>query len=179
MSKKPFLIFSLVAILIVGGLWLYCMPSLRKDAPAPSPSPTTVLKEGSSLAEALEAVIDEVMAKDPNFNQNARYLAIDTSMLTTLDDSGKANLLVALEKYGLTIIDAPFETLQQEGYIQDMIFTDGIFLQIEEESSSDNELVLYPSKWRSTTLHIGCSQMVLTQSETGWQLSKIGNWWHM
>ena len=179
MSKKPFLIFSLIAVLIVGGLWLYCMPSLGKDTPKPTSTPSSTLTKGTTLEEALVAAIDEVMAQNPGFNDNARYLGIDTSMLTSLEEEGKAALLTALEKYNLTILDAPFEKLQQEGYIKDLIFTEGLFLQIEEEVVSENEIILYPSKWRSTTLHIGCSQMVLTQSDSGWHLSAIGNWWHM
>ena len=179
MNKKPFLIFSLIAVLIVGGLWLYCMPNLRKDTPKPAPTSSSTLTKGTTLEQAIVAAIDEVMAQNPEFNDNARYLGIDTSVLTSLDEEGKAALLATLEKYNLTIIDAPFEKLQQEGYIKDLIFTEGLFLQIEEEVVSENEIILYPSKWRSTTLHIGCSQMVLTKSESGWHLSTIGNWWHM
>lgn len=179
MNKTPFLIFSLIAVLIVGGLWLYCMPNLRKDTPKPAPTSSSTLTKGTTLEQAIAAAIDEVMMQNPEFNDNARYLGIDTSVLTRLDKEGKAALLVTLEKYNLTILDAPFEKLQQEGYIKDLIFTEGLFLQIEEEVVSENEIILYPSKWRSTTLHIGCSQMVLTKSESGWHLSTIGNWWHM
>lgn len=178
MNKKPFLIFSFIAVLIVGALWFYCMPHLQKSS-SPSIPTTSILSDGATLADAIAAALDEVMAQNPVFNEHARYLGIDTSSLTSLDEAGKAALLTALAKYNLTVIDAPFEKLQQEGYIKDLIFTEGLFLQIEEEVVSSNEIILYPSKWRSTTLHIGCSQMVLTYANSGWQLSSIGNWWHM
>lgn len=181
MTQKPFIVFSFIAALIVGGLWLYCMPPLQSSHTlSVSATPTdvsTLPKE--NLAQAIAAALDEVMKQNPEFNQDALYLGIDTSSLTSLDEEGKAALLTALEGYDLTVIDAPFDKLQQEGYIKDLIFTEGLFLQLEEEIIRPTEIILHPSKWRSTTLHIGCSQMVLTYSGSSWQLSEIGHWWHM
>ncbi|MDF2614257.1 MAG: hypothetical protein K0S71_2043 [Clostridia bacterium] len=150
---------------------------IRILSPTANPSPIAQEKHVDPLTEAYLLAIDTFYAEDPGLNGDIKYLAIDTTKIDNLNIDSKKELLSALEKYNLTVMDTTFEDLQAEGLIKDLYFEEGILFRIEDEPMTDKALTLRVSKWRSGTGAIGTDKMVFQKIKGTWKITEEGGRW--
>ncbi len=121
---------------------------------------------------AYTTVIDKLYEEDSALNSNIKYIAIDTSLIVKLSDEEKTELLKHLENYGFIILDMTFEELNEEGYIKDLYFEEGILFQIKDESIKGNSITMDISKWRSGLGAIGYDGAVVKYENGKWEIEK-------
>lgn len=179
MLKKSLfpIIFTLVLFIC---LILFFNSSKTSTIPGSLESPP--LEASSELTPGLTdsylEVLDMIYNYEPSFNEGIKYLALDTSTLVSLSSKDKELLLEGLSTYGLEVLDYPFEDLQQLGYIEDLLFKDGIFFQIETTYIGNDQIAMIPSKWRSTTDFVGLSKVLLEEVDNHFVIIEVGSWWH-
>ena len=126
---------------------------------------------------AYTTVIDKLYKEDSALNSNIEYIAVDTSSIVNLDDEEKTKLLSELEIYGLTVLDMTMKELEEEGYIQDLYFEEGILFEIRDESIEGTSITMDISKWRSGLGAIGYDGIVVEYDNGRWEIKKQGNAW--
>jgi len=131
----------------------------------------------SDCVGAYMAVIDKLYNEDSGLNGDIKYIAIDTSSMSNLDENSKAELLKQLEKYGAAVLDMTFEELESKGYIKNLYFTEGIFFRIEDAYIKNNSIKMNVSKWRSGLGAIGYNDMTVSYKNKSWKITKTGTAW--
>lgn len=126
---------------------------------------------------AYTTVIDKLFNEDTAMNDSIKYVAIDTSSLSNLNEASKKELLKQLEKYATVVLDMTFEDLQTKGYIKDLFFTEGIFFKIEDSLIKNNSIEMNASKWRSGLGAIGYENLIVKYSGSVWEITYTGNAW--
>jgi len=126
---------------------------------------------------AYTTVIDKLYEEDNALNSNIKYIAIDTSLIVNLNDEEKAELLKELENYGFTVLDMTIEELEEEGYVKDLYFEEGILFEIEDEPIKRNSITMDISKWRSGLGSIGYDGTVVKYKNGKWKIEKEGDAW--
>ena len=126
---------------------------------------------------AYTTVIDQLYNEDMALNSEIKYIAVDTSLMINLSDEQKPVFLKELEKYGYTVLDMTFETLEQQGYIEDLYFKEGILFKISDEIIRGNSITMDVQKWRSGLGAIGYDDLVVKYNNGKWKITKTGNAW--
>lgn len=133
--------------------------------------------ESADPIDAYLLVIDMLYEDDPALNHNIRYLAIDTTNMTNLTEEDKDILLEELEKYGHTVLNMTYYELEEEGYIEDLYFKEGILIRIEDEVMEDNIVKMNASKWKSGLGAIGYDGMTVEYNGEIWEITGVvSNW---
>lgn len=133
-----------------------------------------------NIPDALDGykiVIDKLYNEDKGLNDDIKYIAIDTSMMANLTDETKAKLLKQLENYGLTVLNMTYNELEEQGYIQDLYFKEGVLFKIEDEPMKNNTIKMNVSKWRSGLGAIGYNGLIIKCNNDEWEIIKIGESW--
>ena len=110
-------------------------------------------------------------------NHDIKYIAIDTSLINNLSEDQKSALLKDVEKYGYIVLDMTFEELEEQGYIDDLYFKEGILFKIEDRPMSGNSILMDVSKWRSGLGAIGYDDLKVQFKSGNWKITKIGSAW--
>lgn len=126
---------------------------------------------------AYAEVIDKLYNEDMALNSDIKYIAIDTSLINNLSDEQKSSLLKDLEKYGYTVLDMTFEELEEEGYIENLYFKEGILFKIEDEPMRGKSITMDVSKWRSGLGAIGYDDLKVEYKNGKWKITKTGSAW--
>jgi hypothetical protein len=126
---------------------------------------------------AYTTVIDKLYEEDSALNSNIKYIAIDTSVIVNLNDEEKEELLKELENYGFTVLDMTIKQLEEEGYVKDLYFEEGILFQIKDEPIKRNSITMDLSKWRSGLGAIGYDDTVVKYKNGKWEIEKQGSEW--
>lgn len=134
-------------------------------------------QEAPDILGAYTEVIDKLYNEDMALNSDIKYIAIDTSLINNLSDEQKSSLLKDLGKYGYTALDMTFEELEEEGYIEDLYFKEGILFKIEDEPMSGNSITMDVSKWRSGLGAIGYDDLKVEYKNGKWEITKTGSAW--
>lgn len=134
-------------------------------------------REAPDTVGAYTAVIDKLYNEDMALNSDIKYIAVDTSAIVNLSEEEKARLLKEIEKYGYTVLDMTFDELEQEGYIKDLYFKEGILFKIEDEAISSNSITMDVSKWRSGLGAIGYEDLKVEYKNGRWEITKTGSAW--
>ncbi|WBW95693.1 hypothetical protein [Oceanirhabdus sp. W0125-5] len=113
------------------------------------------LKTEKSKIYAL--AFDAVWEIDEALNSDINYVSINTKTFKDFSEEDKSELFDYIqEKYNVTMLDMSFEELQDEGYVKDLYFEEGILFEIDRYSSNSIESVSFEgSKWRSGLGAIG------------------------
>lgn len=127
--------------------------------------------------DAYLVVIDMLYKDDSVLNENIKYLAMDTTNMTNLTEEDKEILLEELEEYGHTVLNMTFEELEEEGYIEDLYFKEGILLEIDDEPMEDNAIKMNASKWKSGLGAIGYDGMIVEYNGEIWEVTEVGGNW--
>lgn len=127
--------------------------------------------------DAYTTAIDKLYQEDSGLNGDIKYIALDTSSIINLDDSEKQELLQTLEIYGFTVLDMTMEELEEEGYIKNLFFEEGILFQIKDETMQGTSITMDISKWRSGLGAIGYDGLVVKYKNGKWEIVKQGNAW--
>lgn len=146
---------------------------------SPSVNLKTIEKQGNTdpIVNAYMLIIDTFYKEDEGLNGDIKYLAIDTTKMVNLTDDSKQELLTALGKYNLIVLNTTFEDLKAEGLIKDLYFEEGILFKIEDEPITNNILTLKASKWRSGLGAIGTDKMELKKVNGTWKITSEGGRW--
>lgn len=134
-------------------------------------------EEVDNKVGAYTTAIEKLYEEDSALNHEIQYIAIDTSTIVNLSDEEKDQLLESLKDYGFTVLDRTMEELEEEGYVEDLYFEEGIFFEIEDEAIEGNSITMDISKWRSGLGAIGYDGMVLTYKDNRWEIEKQGDAW--
>jgi len=134
-------------------------------------------EEADDKVGAYKTVIEKLYEEDSALNSEIQYIAIDTSTIVNLDDEEKNALLEELENYGFTVLDMTMAELEEEGYVKDLYFEEGIFFEIKDEAIKGNSITMDVSKWRSGLGAIGYDGMVVTYMDGQWEIDKQGDAW--
>ena len=127
--------------------------------------------------DAYTTAIDKLYQEDSGLNGDIKYIALDTSSIINLDDSERQELLQALESYGFTVLDMTMEELEEEGYIKDLFFEEGILFEIKDETMQGATITMDISKWRSGLGAIGYDGLIVKYKNGKWEIVKQGNAW--
>lgn len=134
-------------------------------------------QETPDTVGAYTTVIDQLYNEDMALNSDIKYIAIDTSLMINLSEEQKQILLKELEKYGHTVLDMTFEELEEEGYIEELQFKEGIFFKISDELINGKSITMDVQKWRSGLGAIGYDDLVVKYNNSKWEITKTGNAW--
>lgn len=126
---------------------------------------------------AYTTVIDKLYNEDMALNHEIKYIAIDTTLISNLSVEEKTDLLKEIEKYGYIVLDMTFKELEEQGYIEDLYFKEGILFKIEDKSMSGNTILMDVSKWRSGLGAIGYDELKVKYKNGKWQITNIGSAW--
>lgn len=143
----------------------------------------TLFSAGCSQSEEIEnvdaytLVIDQLYQEDIALNSDIKYIALDTSLILNLNHSEKQELFQELESYGLIVLDMTIEELEEEGYIKNLFFEEGILFEIEDRPIQGNIITMDVSKWRSGLGAIGYDGLILKYKNGKWKIVKNGNAW--
>lgn len=129
------------------------------------------------VVDGYKMVIDKLYNEDKGLNSDIKYIAIDTSSIVNLNDDTKAKLLKQLESYGFIVLDMTYSELEEQGYIEELYFKEGIFFKIEDESMKNNTIKMNVSKWRSGLGAIGYNDFIIKCNNGEWKIVKIGESW--
>lgn len=129
------------------------------------------------VVDAYKMVINKLYNEDKGLNNDIKYIAIDTSLMVNLTEDTKVELLKQLEEYGVIVLDMTYKELEEQGYIQDLYFKEGILFKIEDESMKSNTIKMNVSKWRSGLGAIGYNDLILKCIRGEWRIVKIGESW--
>ncbi len=177
MKKLSTLLILLIMVFTVG-----C--AVNQDANKPklgneegTNTSQTPEKKEDNIVEAYMTVIDKLYEEDSGLNGNIKYIAIDTSKMTNLTEEGKVELLKELESYGFTVLNMTSEELENQGYIKDLYFEEGILFNIEDQPIKNNSITMDVSKWRSGLGAIGYDNLVIKYKNGKWEITKSGDAW--
>lgn len=134
-------------------------------------------QEPRDIVGAYTTVIDKLYNEDMALNHDIKYIAIDTSLINNLSEDQKSALLKDVEKYGYIVLDMTFEELEEQGYIDDLYFKEGILFKIEDRPMSGNSILMDVSKWRSGLGAIGYDDLKVQFKSGNWKITKIGSAW--
>ncbi len=168
---------NLFKIAIILSFTLSLFLSGCQNTSGPATAPAINLSE-TAIVDGYLSAIDLVFNTSPEMNKGLKYLAIDTSTLTNLNEVERTNLIEGLNTYNLEILNASFEELQQQGLVSDTVFENGIFLKIEDAPFVNGQIQITPSKWHSTTYAAGLSKVILTlNANNTWDITDSGIAW--
>ena len=134
-------------------------------------------KEELDMVGAYTTVIDKLYNEDTALNSDIKYIAVDTSLIKNLSDEQMSILLKKVEDYGYIVLDMTFEELEEQGYIDDLYFKEGILFKLEDVSKSKNSITMDVSKWRSGLGAIGYDDLVVKYQNGKWEVKKTGSAW--
>lgn len=134
-------------------------------------------KEELDMVWAYTTVIDKLYNEDTALNSDIKYIAVDTSLIKNLSDEQRSILLKKVEDYGYIVLDMTFEELEEQGYIDDLYFKEGILFKLEDVSKSKNSIIMDVSKWRSGLGAIGYDDLVVKYQNGKWEVKKTGSAW--
>lgn len=111
----------------------------------------------SEKAKAYAEIFNIAWETDKGLNSDVKYINIDTSTFEDFTEQDKTQLFNYLsKKYNATILDKTFQELENEGYIQDLSFIDGISFKVNEYiKNTENEISFEGTKWASGIGAIG------------------------
>lgn len=174
MTQKFFKPFFILTLSLTAA---YFFTGCQNTAQPPATPIATIDAAETKLIEAYLEAIDLVYNTAPEMNENLKYLAIDTSTLINLNELDHSKLLEGLTRYNVEILDCSFEALNEQGYLKDALFENGLFLKIEDTLPANNQIQIIPSKWRSTTYAAGLSKVILTLQDNTWTVTSPGIPW--
>lgn len=134
-------------------------------------------KEELDMVWAYTTVIDKLYNEDTALNSDIKYIAVDTSLIKNLSDEQMSILLKKVEDYGYIVLDMTFKELEEQGYIDDLYFKEGILFKLEDVSKSKNSIIMDVSKWRSGLGAIGYDDLVVKYQNGKWEVKKTGSAW--
>lgn len=134
-------------------------------------------QEVTDTVGAYATVIDQLYNEDIGLNSDIKYIAIDTSLIKNLSDEQKSALIKEVEKYGHTVLHMTFEELEEQGYIEDLYFKEGILFKLEDKKISGNSITMDASKWRSGLGAIGYDDLKVENKNGKWKITKTGSAW--
>ena len=69
------------------------------------------------------------------------------------------------------------EELEEEGYIKNLFFEEGILFEIKDETMQGATITMDISKWRSGLGAIGYDGLIVKYKNGKWEIVKQGNAW--
>jgi len=131
----------------------------------------------TSVADPVDGyllVIDILMDKASNIDDEIEYLAVDTTQMVNLTAEGKIRLFNELERYKLTILDKTLDELEDEGYIVDFVFKKDLWIHIEDNPIHSDSITMEAEILRSGLAAHGIKDLVIIFQDGQWQVKSTG-----
>ena len=126
-----------------------------------------------NIVDGYLLAIDKVYHNDITLNEDAIYIAIDTTRMRYLSEENKQRLLEKMEQYGI-VIDATYSELEEQGFIKKGEFSRVILITIDDFQSEGDQLILNINKWRGDLCSSGYSHMLLRKDNEEWKIIEYG-----
>ena len=122
-------------------------------------------------------VLEDLWEKDEGLNTKVIQLGLDLSQ-TSLSPAEKGAVAVVIgSQMGLPVHTGTWEELVEQGYIdrEELIWKDGLFLEIKESEAKDGMVTFTAQKWRSGLGAYFFCDCVSTRDQSGhWKDYTIG-----
>ena len=138
----------------------------------------TVTGEGSDLIGLYLEVLESLYGEDDALNSGISLIAFDFTGLSNLSSAEKFALgyLFSGQKH-LEPLFATMNELEEQGYVNDLYFKNGIVLSISTgETDPEKDFTFSASKWRSGLGAIGVNDCSASLSGRKWSY-KAGGFW--
>jgi hypothetical protein len=100
-------------------------------------------------ARIYQVTLDSYFRQDTALNENIEFIAIDLTTLEFTNNYDKEAILIWFESYHVPVLDTNFDGLIDKGLFNGRNIPNGVVLTIDKIIESDNEIVIYGSKYRS------------------------------
>lgn len=136
----------------------------------------TILK--NSKARLYAEIFDTVWGIDSGLNSDVKYISVNTKSMKDFSEEDSDQLFEYLEKkYNVEVLDMSIDELEQEGYVKDLSFKDGILFEIDRYfSSTENNISFDGKKWASGMGAIGF-HLEAKLKDGEWEIEKCGMTW--
>lgn len=129
-----------------------------------------------SLAKLYCMALDSLMPIDEALNSNMEYISIDIETLEINDEVAKNYIKEYFSKYNVPVIFESYDSLKEQGKVNDMNSLEGILLSITKKEISDKKAVIEGSKYRSGLGAIGV-YCELINKDDAWKLKESKMTW--
>ncbi|MGL4346091.1 MAG: copper amine oxidase N-terminal domain-containing protein [Cellulosilyticaceae bacterium] len=119
--------------------------------------------------------IETIYDRNKELKDAPTYIAIDTGKMRYLSEEDKQQLFIEMGRYGI-VIEATYQELQEQGFIQEGVFREGSLITINDLYSEGNQLILDIRKWQANLGSEGYLKMILTEEQGTWYIEDDGVW---
>ena len=132
----------------------------------------------SDRARLYGEIFSIIWETDKGLNSDVKYINVDTSTFEDFAEEDKTQLFDYLaKKYNAIIMNKTFEELEDEGYIKNLSFIDGINFRVSKYvENTESEISFEGTKWASGIGAIG----FITKAEKingTWKIIKCNKTW--
>lgn len=180
MIKRGFLVCLIFVTMLNAGCSQLSTAQTSQSEPLTDLSISSRNSENNPAADPVDAyllVIDDLFNQDPALNSNIEYLAINCSTMVNLSAEGRTRMLNELKKYGFIVLDNTMDQLKSEGYVRDLKFENGIFIEIKDQQMKASTIVMSAMKWRGGLAAFGWENRTVTWKNNSWTLDESKETW--
>ncbi len=132
------------------------------------------------LLDGYMAIIDDIYQEDEGLNYGMKIMALDTTGWVGVTDVEKEMIFSELSnRYGAEIKDATYESLVQEGLIDDKVlsFGEGILITLSDMKykDGDKKITCSVSKWKGGDGAIG-ADVTAKYKDDEWKITRENMW---
>ncbi len=128
---------------------------------------------GEIYCLALDAFLS---LEDGGLTKNMKYLAMDLSNLKDTSAEDKQKLVKSFGKYGVDVMDATLEQLEQEGQLKEARGLEGVLLRVESTDISEAKVVIKGSVYKSAKGGAG-TEVTIEYQGGKWEVTQAKNTW--
>jgi hypothetical protein len=130
-----------------------------------------------NMGQIYTLALDGFMPKGEGLNSNMKYIAIDMSNFTDIDENDKKYILDYFKKYKVETMDATYEQLKEKGLFNpETMVLDGVLLRVESTDIERNKVIIKASKFRAGDAAIGGESTVIYKNGS-WILKEAKDTW--
>lgn len=136
---------------------------------------TALTEKGSDeITNIYIKILEDLYHQDSGLNSGIKMIVISTDQMKNISESGKQKILKNFEKYGYEVINKSFHEIEREGLISGMTFSNGILLDIYDNSVENNQFTYSAGKWRSATGAVFELDGVIEYKNNHWVVKERG-----
>ncbi len=144
-------------------------------SPASSAAASEVPDQGTGYAYL--AVFDWLWENDAALSRDIKYLSLDLAELPEQDADALVSLMEGFcEEEGFTLLTKDVKQLEEEGYIKELSFPDGVLVSFSEIEQEASRISVSATIWRSGRGGIG-ADFEVTKQDGIWQINATENNW--
>jgi hypothetical protein len=113
-------------------------------------SQSNVTGKLTKWAEIYQITLDSYFEQDTALNSHIVFIAIDLDTLQFANDYDKETIVKWFESQYVPVLDTTFDGLRERGLVNEKYsyIPDGVFMEIRRVIETDNEIIIYGTKYR-------------------------------